>query len=148
MLPRAGSSFVFSCSGANSWLQHVGSSSLTRDRTPGPMHWKQGVLVTGPPGKSLLPFLTSHLLSSPLTPQQPHWSLCYSSNTKHSPFSGPAHLQVSAWSTPPRYPYDLPFTFSGSLLYLTCSLRFFLTTQHIWHTPALLMLITLLYSSL
>ena len=76
-MPRASSSFVFSCSSANSWLQHVGSSSLTRDRTPGPMHWKQGVLVTGPPGKSLLPFLTSHLLSSPITPQQPHWSLLF-----------------------------------------------------------------------
>ena len=33
-------------------LQHVGSSSLTRDGTPGPPHQQRGVLATGPPGKS------------------------------------------------------------------------------------------------
>ena len=31
---------------------HAGSSSLTRDRTLGPLHWESGVLATGPPGKS------------------------------------------------------------------------------------------------
>ena len=30
-----------------------GSSSLTRDRTLGPLHWEGGVLPAGPPGKSL-----------------------------------------------------------------------------------------------
>ena len=33
-------------------LQHVGSYSLTRDQTLGPLHWKCGVLATGPPRKS------------------------------------------------------------------------------------------------
>ena len=33
-------------------MQHVGSTSLTRDRTPGPLHWEHGALATGPPGKS------------------------------------------------------------------------------------------------
>ena len=37
----------------NSWLPLVGSSSLTRDGTLGPLHWEQGVLATGPPGKFL-----------------------------------------------------------------------------------------------
>ena len=32
-------------------LEHVKSSSLTRDWTRAPLHWKQGVLATGPPGK-------------------------------------------------------------------------------------------------
>ena len=31
----------------------MGSSSLTRDWTPGPWHWKRGIITTGPPGKSL-----------------------------------------------------------------------------------------------
>ena len=35
-----------------SQLKHAGSTSLTRDRTPGPMHWEHGALATGPPGKS------------------------------------------------------------------------------------------------
>ena len=34
-------------------MQHAGCSSLTRDQTPGPLHWEHGVLTTGPPGKSL-----------------------------------------------------------------------------------------------
>ena len=32
-------------------LEHVGSRSLTRDWTPGPLHRELGVLATGPPGK-------------------------------------------------------------------------------------------------
>lgn len=32
--------------------QHVGSSSPTRTGTPCPLHWKHGLLITGPPGKS------------------------------------------------------------------------------------------------
>ena len=31
---------------ANSELQYVGSSSLTRDLNPGPLHWKHSVLAT------------------------------------------------------------------------------------------------------
>ena len=35
-------------------MRHVGSSSLTRDQTPGPLHWEHGVLATTePPRKSL-----------------------------------------------------------------------------------------------
>ena len=30
----------------------MGYSSLTRDQTPGLLHWEHGVLATGPPGKS------------------------------------------------------------------------------------------------
>ena len=30
----------------------MGSSSLTRDQTPGPLHREHGVFATGPPGKS------------------------------------------------------------------------------------------------
>ena len=37
---------------ANSQLWHAGSSSLTRDGTPAPLHWELGVLATGPPGES------------------------------------------------------------------------------------------------
>ena len=37
----------------NSQLQHVGSNSLTRDRTQVPCPWEHGGLATGPPGKSL-----------------------------------------------------------------------------------------------
>ena len=33
-------------------LQHVGSSSPTRDQTWAPLCWELGVLATGPPGKS------------------------------------------------------------------------------------------------
>ena len=40
-------------------LQHVGSSSLTRDRTPAPLHWEHGVLATGAPGKLLCSFWLS-----------------------------------------------------------------------------------------
>ena len=35
-------------------LWHVGSSSLTRDQTWAPLHWKHGVLATGLPGKSVV----------------------------------------------------------------------------------------------
>ena len=35
-------------------VQQVGSSSPTRDQTPGPPHWEYRALDTGPPGKSLL----------------------------------------------------------------------------------------------
>ena len=41
---------IFSC---NMWK----SSSLTRDQTPGPLHWEFGILATGPPGKSWGSFL-------------------------------------------------------------------------------------------
>ena len=37
---------------ANSQLWHAGSSSLTRDGTPAPLHWELGVLATGPPRES------------------------------------------------------------------------------------------------
>ena len=36
----------------NPWLQHVGSSFLTRDRTQPPLQGKYRILATGPPGKS------------------------------------------------------------------------------------------------
>ena len=39
---------------ARSWLWHVGSSSLTRDQTLGPLHSKRGVLAPGPPGEWIL----------------------------------------------------------------------------------------------
>ena len=38
------------CTSSYSW--HVGSSSLTRDRTLGPLHWEHRVLAPGPPRKS------------------------------------------------------------------------------------------------
>ena len=38
--------------GLRSLLLHTGSSSLTRDRTPRPLHWEYRVLATGPPGES------------------------------------------------------------------------------------------------
>ena len=37
-------------------------SSLTRDQTRAPRQWKQGVLTTGPPGKSLVSSLYAYLL--------------------------------------------------------------------------------------
>ena len=37
---------------ANSSLWHAGSSSLTRDGNPAPLHWELRVLATGPPGES------------------------------------------------------------------------------------------------
>ena len=37
---------------SNSWLRHVGSSSLTGDQTPGLLHWEHGVLASRPPRKS------------------------------------------------------------------------------------------------
>ena len=37
----------------NSQSQHVASSFLTRDGTLGPLYWENGVLATGPPGKTL-----------------------------------------------------------------------------------------------
>ena len=36
----------------NLYLQHVRSSSLSKDGTPGPLHWECGVLATRPQGKS------------------------------------------------------------------------------------------------
>ena len=36
----------------NSYLRHVGSSSRIRHQTLGPLHWKHGVLATGPWGNS------------------------------------------------------------------------------------------------
>ena len=39
---------LFSCPG--SYLQHVGPSSLIRDRTPWPLHWECTVLANEPPG--------------------------------------------------------------------------------------------------
>ena len=41
----------FSC-GVSAHLWHEGSSSLTRGRTRGPLHWALRVLAAGPPGKS------------------------------------------------------------------------------------------------
>ena len=38
-------------------MQHVGSSSLTRDQTLDPLHWEHRVLATRPLGKSLYYFL-------------------------------------------------------------------------------------------
>ena len=35
-------------------MQHEGSGSLTRNWTPGPLHWEHRVLATGPPVKSLM----------------------------------------------------------------------------------------------
>ena len=34
----------------------MGSSFLTRDFTPGPLHWERGVLASGPPEKSHVVF--------------------------------------------------------------------------------------------
>ena len=34
-------------------LWHVGSSSLTSNRTWDPLHWEPGIPATGPPGKFL-----------------------------------------------------------------------------------------------
>ena len=42
----------FGTQGLRSSLWHVGSSSLTRDRTQVPLLWDCGVLAAGPPGKS------------------------------------------------------------------------------------------------
>ena len=42
-----------SAAGREFLLQHVGSSSLTRDQNPDPMQWECGVLAPEPPGKSL-----------------------------------------------------------------------------------------------
>ena len=43
---------------ANSWLWHVGSSSLPREQTWSPLYWERGVVATGPPGKFYLLALT------------------------------------------------------------------------------------------
>ena len=58
----------------------VGSNSLTRDRTPGPLHWEHGVLTTAPPGKShthsfisaFLHPLSTVLLTVTLLPRDQH----------------------------------------------------------------------------
>ena len=42
-----------SCGMWDLYLQHVRSSSLTRDGTWGPLPWECGILATGPLGKSL-----------------------------------------------------------------------------------------------
>ena len=42
--------FPFGCARFQLW--HVGSSSLTRDGSPGSLHWEHDLLITGPPGKS------------------------------------------------------------------------------------------------
>ena len=34
------------------FVWHAGSSSLTRDGNPAPLHWELRVLATGPPGES------------------------------------------------------------------------------------------------
>ena len=47
----------------NSQLWHVGASSLTRDQIPGLLHWELGVLATGPPGKSPIPFHTTTVVT-------------------------------------------------------------------------------------
>ena len=52
--------FGFSCGTLDLYLWHVGSSSLTRDQTPGLLHWARRVLATGPPGKSPAPSLDLH----------------------------------------------------------------------------------------
>ena len=52
--------FGFSCGTLDLYLWHVGSSSLTRDQTPGLLHWARRVLATGPPGKSSAPTLDLH----------------------------------------------------------------------------------------
>ena len=41
---------LFPCNMQDLSSRHVGSSSLTRDK-PSHLHWEQGVLATGPPGK-------------------------------------------------------------------------------------------------
>ena len=58
----------------NSQLWYVRSNSRTRDQTSGPMHWEHGVLVTGPPAKSL-PFIFVLLLPKSL------FSISFSSTT-------------------------------------------------------------------
>ena len=54
------------CGVQDLWLQSVGSSSQSRIE-PGPLHWEQGVLATGPPRKSFnikfLKFVFSILFS-------------------------------------------------------------------------------------
>ena len=46
-------SWVFTATRRISYSWRVRSSSLTRHRTLGPLHWEHGVLAPGPPGKSL-----------------------------------------------------------------------------------------------
>ena len=46
--------FSFSCGTWDLYLWHVGSSSVTRDQTPGHLQWESRVLAAGPPGKSHL----------------------------------------------------------------------------------------------
>ena len=45
--------FIYLVASGLSCGMHVGSSSLTRDRTRAPSPWERGVLSTAPPGKSL-----------------------------------------------------------------------------------------------
>ena len=54
-IPNSGqscSSLLLFVGCTSSYLWHVGSSSLTRDRTLGPLHWERRVLAPGPPRKS------------------------------------------------------------------------------------------------
>ena len=44
--------YLFTWLHRGSELWHVGSSSLTRDRTQVPCIWEREVLATGPPGKT------------------------------------------------------------------------------------------------
>ena len=44
--------WIFSCS-VRTQLLHVGSSSLTKNQTPGPLYQEHKVLANGPPEKSL-----------------------------------------------------------------------------------------------
>ena len=50
----------------NSWLQPMGSNSLTRDQTQTSCTWGRGILATGPPGKSLHYFIWANFLWTPL----------------------------------------------------------------------------------
>ena len=80
--------YLFGCAG--SYLQHVGSSvftvacrifyswrggssSLTRDRTWGLLHWEPEVLATGPPGKSLERCFVYSGMSLGESEQRSHW---------------------------------------------------------------------------
>ena len=98
----------------------MGSSSLTRDLNPGPLHWELRALASGPPGKSLIILFYSSSLSC-VTLSQAHkdnfdfyFSLLVSSlsvpslqqqNNKgicHLPLQrlNPVLLQLLAFNTP------------------------------------------------
>ena len=52
--------FIVACGIFQLW--HVGSSSLTRESSLGPLCWEHSVLATRPPGKSLISLLMTNLL--------------------------------------------------------------------------------------